>query len=155
MEKICIVKRRKKNIDEMDSKISNPIHNNFHLSDTDDKAGNDIDSSVISFNLHDEHKVPGLINSSTDIKCILEGLSNNCLLKKQQNDEGEIVFNLVFKQADIIKMLKPKDVCKMLQISRNFLMKLVEANEIRGYRIGKLRRFSSKDILDFLDKNKD
>jgi excisionase family DNA binding protein len=45
-------------------------------------------------------------------------------------------------------MLKPDQVCRMMQISRNSLNRMVKEKKIKSHKIGRLRRFSLKEIIE-------
>lgn len=53
------------------------------------------------------------------------------------------------------RMLSPKDVCRMLQVSKESLRKLVKTHRIDSYRIGNLRRFLLEDVLYYLSQQKE
>ena len=48
------------------------------------------------------------------------------------------------------KMLKPQEVCGVLQVSVSTLTKLVKAGLIKSYRVGRLRRFRPEDVMEYL-----
>lgn len=70
-------------------------------------------------------------------------------------NDGKYVFNFLFKKVHDVRMLSPKDVCLMLKVSRRFLTKLVSSGKIESYKLGRLRRFLLDDILTYLGKNKE
>jgi excisionase family DNA binding protein len=78
---------------------------------------------------------------------------SNVDLDLEQYEDGQIVFNLHLKQIYSADMLNSKDVCRMLQVSRSFLAKLVRTGQVNSYKIGKLRRFLLEDILEYLGHN--
>lgn len=41
----------------------------------------------------------------------------------------------------------------MLQVSSGFLMKRVKEKKLKSYKLGRLRRFSLEDILNYLTEN--
>ena len=47
-------------------------------------------------------------------------------------------------------MLTAKEICQMLQVSRHTLDRIVRTGCIKSYRVGRLRRFSAEDIMDYL-----
>lgn len=71
------------------------------------------------------------------------------------DQKGKYVFNFLFKQVHDVRMLSSKDVCIMLKISKRFLAKLVSSGKIDSYKIGRLRRFLLDDILTYLGENKE
>ena len=70
-------------------------------------------------------------------------------------EEGQVTFNFRLKTEDTLKMLKPDQVCHLLQISKHFLSKLVKTRKVRSYKFGRLRRFLLADIIDYLTVHQD
>jgi len=112
----------------------------------------DIDEAI-SINLTPEQY--DLIKSNRYVNYFLNGDSTGVSLDIQKHTEGQIIFNFQFRKVDIVKMLKAKHVCQMLQIGDGLLMNLVKSKKIRSYRIGRLRRFLLQDILDYLSKSEE
>ena len=174
MEKISIVKRRKKGPSETDR---DPIFG------SDDRALplqelTEIPASLLrqgpgdtEENVPELEELPGdndqaisikltpeqynLVKSSQYVNCFLNGESSGVSLDMQQRPDGQIVFNFQFKKVDTVKMLKSEHVCQMLQISKSLLMTLVKSQKIKSYKIGRLRRFLFEDILDYLSKSEE
>jgi excisionase family DNA binding protein len=48
------------------------------------------------------------------------------------------------------RMLKIENVCEILQVSKQTVMRLAKAETIRSHRIGRLRRFCCEDIMEYL-----
>jgi excisionase family DNA binding protein len=89
------------------------------------------------------------------MKYFLTGDATGVFLDIQRHTEGQIIFNFQFKKVDIVRMLKAKHVCQMLQISNSLLMSLVKAKKIRSYKVGRLRRFLLQDVLDYLSRSEE
>jgi len=71
---------------------------------------------------------------------------------KGTDSRGEpIVFRFEFGNIAPAKLLKPEEVLKMLRISKSFLNGLVRKGRLKSYRIGRLRRFMLDDVLDCLE----
>lgn len=68
-------------------------------------------------------------------------------------DASHIVFNLHMDDVPGPRMLTPKMLCEMLQVSRHTLSKLVRDGALRSYKIGRLRRFSCEDVIDYLSRS--
>jgi excisionase family DNA binding protein len=165
MEKISIVKRRKKAPLESDiapqalseqeltiipsNVLKQSPSNVMNESVTLDESDGNI-HETISINLTPEQY--NLVKSSQYIKYFLDGESSGVSLDMQKHTDGQIVFNFQFKKVETVRMLKSKHVCQMLQISIKSLMKLVKAKKIKSYKIGRLRRFLLQDILDYLSR---
>jgi|SRR5271157_2041932 len=110
-------------------------------------------NEAISVNLTPEQY--DLVKSNRYVKYFLNGDSTGVSLDIQRHTEGQIVFNFQFKKVDIVRMLKAKHVCQMLQISNSLLMNLVKAKKIRSFKVGRLRRFLLQDVLDYLSRSEE
>jgi excisionase family DNA binding protein len=66
--------------------------------------------------------------------------------------QAPIFLNLHLETGFSIRMLKSSQICDMLQISRSTLARLVRTGCLRSHRIGRLRRFSVEDVIEFLGK---
>ena len=110
-------------------------------------------NDAISVNLTPEQY--DLIKSNRYVKYFLNGDTTGVSLDIQKHTEGQIIFNFQFKKVDIVRMLKAKHVCQMLQISNSMLMSLVKSKKIRSYKIGRLRRFLLQDVLDYLSRSEE
>jgi excisionase family DNA binding protein len=65
-----------------------------------------------------------------------------------------IVFRFEFEQMPPPRFLKADEVLLMLRISRNLLDALVRKGKLKAYRIGRLRRFLLDDILSCMEDNR-
>ncbi|MGZ3592698.1 MAG: helix-turn-helix domain-containing protein [Syntrophales bacterium] len=110
-------------------------------------------NEAISVNLTPEQF--DLVKSNRYVNYFLNGDSTGVSLDIQKHTEGQIIFNFQFKKVDIVKMLKAKHVCQMLQISNSLLVNLVKSKKMRSYRVGRLRRFLLQDVLDYLSKSEE
>lgn len=153
MEKISIVKRRKKKassvIDVAEGSL-NALKNNVGAADSFKNLIHEEDQTF-SLNLTPEQA--GYVQSNDYIRSMLDEASGDAVLDIQQGKDGRIIFNFNFKKAHPVKMLKSDQVCQMLQISRSSLTKLVRGKKIKSYKIGRLRRFSLEDVLEYLTQN--
>jgi excisionase family DNA binding protein len=163
MEKICIAKRRKKNIYPEQYTINDITDNNAHkisfFARTNNqpepifKQINKYNERLFSFNLTSEEYT--VMKDIYSIKKLLDENIYGVELETRKEDAGRILFNFVFKPMSMIKMLDYKSVCEILLISNSFLNKLVKTGEIRSYKIGRNRRFLFEDILEYLSKNQE
>jgi excisionase family DNA binding protein len=156
MEKICIVKRRKKYLPEVGVGNSYSFADNHAIQKKEGYFLGELpeeNKHVLSFGLTPEQNEK--IQSNDHIKSLLSGMTRSVSLNVQQCEQGQIVFKFHFDNTETVKMLKPEHVCQMLQISKSFLSKLVTANKIRSYKLGRLRRFSMSDILEYLTGNQE
>jgi excisionase family DNA binding protein len=74
--------------------------------------------------------------------------SQSLNLELQKNPDGTVVFNFYIDPDHNLMMLKPGQVCRMMQISRNSLNRMVKEKKIKSHKIGRLRRFSLKEIIE-------
>jgi len=171
MEKICIVRRRKKSV-QGDGKEANRTADRELTPDqgldvvlsqvakkditADGKGKSSVDELVgdknemISFNLTDEQCE--LIQTGDFAQYLSSGISKGTAVNVQQED-GKISLNFYFDHVNTLRMLKTKHVCEMLEISESFLRKLIKQKKLKSYKIGSARRFSFEDILEFLTRN--
>ena len=96
-----------------------------------------------------------VIQSTNYIKDLLEGIGSGVKLDIDQSEPGKIFFNFYFKPIYTVKMLTTKNVCELLQVSRSYVTKLIKTEQIKSYRIGRRRRFSLEDMLDYINKNRE
>ncbi|HBA53053.1 MAG TPA: hypothetical protein DCZ04_00930 [Syntrophorhabdus aromaticivorans] len=168
MEKICIVKRRIKvstsanqetSGDEKREpmaeeatgvRCSTSVENNKQLVFPDGSVIKDEDH-IIRIQLSPDQC--NIVRSNGCLSQLLGRILGNVDLDLEQYEDGQIVFNIHLKQVNGANMLSPKNVCRMLQISRSLLRKLVKNKTIKSYKIGKLRRFLLEDILDYLSQS--
>jgi len=52
------------------------------------------------------------------------------------------------------KLLSPNDLAKILNISKPSIYRLIEGRTIPFYKIGGSLRFSEKDVIKYLEKNR-
>jgi excisionase family DNA binding protein len=124
MDKICIVKRRKIG------------HENVILSRWE--AQRHESSQILTFQLTPEQAV--------------QIRSNESYQSLYGTVETPIFITLRLETAVPSKMLKPLEVCTMLQISESTLLRMVKSGTIRSHRIGRQRRFSLLDVMEFLTR---
>ncbi len=96
-----------------------------------------------------------ILQANEQINKILMGVKKDPALELKRTADGRIIFNYRFNKAVPVKMLRPDQVCEMLQISRGFLIRMVNEKKINSYKFGRLRRFLLEDILNFLLKNEE
>jgi excisionase family DNA binding protein len=165
MEKICIVRRRIQ-VPELSEQPSFCIEkaerktnelSDFHSFASDGNGKQHVspfrsavrdDDHVIRIQLTpDQCKV---VQPNGCFNHFLGRILGNIDLDIEHYEDGQIVFNLHLKQVQRADMLSSKKVCQMLQISRSFLSKLMKTEQIKSYKIGRLRRFLLEDILEYL-----
>ena len=154
MEKICIVKRRNNISSELRKEDTYALVNNYGIHSEEDyvfEEPNENKNHDLSFNLTSEQSE--LIRSNYHIKSMVNGEANSFVLNMQKEGQGQTVFKFHFKESDTVQLLKTKEVCHILQVSSGFLMKLVKEKKLKSYKLGRLRRFSLEDILNYLTEN--
>ena len=172
MEKICIVQRRKENIQGVGKGagyitdkemmpnqrfgvvLPQAVRNDISAhgrgkAPVDELVGDK--NEMISFDLTSEQcKV---IRYGNLAQYVSSGISKSTAFNVQQQEDGQISLNFYFDRGNTLRMLKAKQVCEMLQISRSLLGKLVKTKKLKSYKIGGVSRFSLEDILEFLSRN--
>jgi excisionase family DNA binding protein len=154
MEKICIVKRRNNIYSELQKEDTYALVNNCGLHSEENYVFEEPDENKnhdLSFNLTPEQSES--IRSNHYIKSLLNGEANSFVLNMQKEEKEQTVFKFHFRESDTVQLLKTKEVCHMLQVSSGFLMKLVKGKRLKSYKLGRLRRFSLEDILNYLTEN--
>jgi len=172
MEKICIVQRRKENIQGVGKGagyitdkemmpnqrfgvvLSQAVRSDIRGQERETAPVDELigdQNGIISFNLTSEQCES--IRSGNFAQYMSSGISRGTALNVQQQEDGQISLNFFFDRVNTLRMLKTKQVCEMLQISTSFLRKLIKTKKLKSYKIGGLRRFSLEDILEFLTRN--
>ena len=150
MEKFCIVKRRRQEIQGSFSfplpvreEEHSPRFNELNLS----PKINSREEPSLSLEL--APKQCRIIRSG---QIHLQGTeaAKSMELNLHQEEDGSIVFNFHLDLDHNLMMLKPDQVCRMMQISRHLLGRLVKEDKIKSYKLGRLRRFSLNDIVEAL-----
>lgn len=165
MEKICIVKRRKRFDDELAYRDGTGVQDTAMV---DQPQLADISCVFVNgasgVTLQDALPSPMPRNIDQRVSVQLNPLGQCGQISPAETygpevvaggQEGKCIFNFLFKKVHDVRMLSPKDVCIMLKISRRFLTKLVSSGKIDSYKIGRLRRFLLDDILTYLGENKE
>ncbi len=153
MEKFCIVKRRKQNLQD-------PFPG---LLSIEEEEIDFRENKMTSRQKIPPTQKPGLSLSLTPwqsralrmggILPVLEKETpTNLNLTMHREENGSVVFNFHLDLDRDFEMFKPNQVCLMMQISRSLLNRMVQENKIKSYKIGRLRRFSLKDILEALNQ---
>ena len=94
-----------------------------------------------------------VIQAKGALNCFIGKILGSIDVDFEGYEDGQIVFNLHLKHVERTDMLDSKNVCKMLQVSKSFLSRLVKAEQIRSYKMGRLRRFLLEDVLDYLSRS--
>jgi excisionase family DNA binding protein len=164
MEKICIVKRRKKDVELVFSGFDGvepqsvreegqtPAYTVTDVCFGTDKGMTSGAADFVGERRFSVELTPAQATSfqSVDWLTRLGGAKRERAGFDVVKEKGKIVFNFNFKTVPPVALLSGKDVCRMLAVSSSFLKNLVRSEEIRSYKIGRLRRFSLDDILGYL-----
>ena len=160
MDKICIVKRRKgvkqgqdsveKVVEVTPYALTNTTSQNKDEGSVFEEVTSDKDE-IISVELTPEQST--MVQSLEYIKSLSLDKDHGVKLDMLRDADGKVLFNFHFRPVYTVKMLNSKNVCEMLQIGRSFLAKLVKTKKIKSYKIGRRRRFSLEDILEYLSKS--
>ena len=176
MEKLCIVKRRKRRIPgfelapdpqtqaEMASCFRENIYDLLSYSansqlgvkkavDSPPKPLPEKSGNVVSLHLTSE-QCDAILSGNLE-GYLAEGVSYAMNLETKYHEDGHITLNLHFDTLRKHRILKFEHVCGMLGVSRSFLKKLVQANTLKSYKPGRLRRFSLDDVLEYLTQNEE
>jgi excisionase family DNA binding protein len=154
MEKICIVKRRRRDLFPVPDRMEESKERSFGTGPVEQAGFTDRNvreqTRVISMELTPEQSKA--IESRMDIA---PGRAFVVNLEKAGPESGHMVFS--FRLAPLYggRMLSPGEVCAMLRISRSFLAKLVRIRKLESYKIGRLRRFLFEDILHYLGHSRE
>jgi excisionase family DNA binding protein len=122
MEKICIVKRRK---------IGHEAATVGHF-------------DSIPHQLSDPVTIQLTLEQANQIR------SNKSYINLCTTSETPIFLTLRPETLLPPKMLKPQEVCGVLQVSVSTLTKMVKSGMIKSYRVGRLRRFRPEDLMEYL-----
>lgn len=172
MEKICIVKRRREQVQpeikvtpappaNRTETILSKIAQSTTAADVQSQLSNkkiveefmDDSSSVISIIMTKEQSA--LLQQSEYIKELLAGAKRDPSLDIKINSEGQLALNFRYNESILLRMLCANQVCQMLQISKSFLQKLVNERKLNSYKLGRMRRFLLEDILEYLSNDEE
>jgi excisionase family DNA binding protein len=72
-----------------------------------------------------------------------------------ESRDGGMTLQLELPPLPPVRMLKLAEVCRMLQVSRGYLNRLLAGGMLRSYRFGRLRRVMLDDVLSYLASHQD
>jgi len=154
MEKICIVKRRRRDLlverertgerNVTGMRVRMPLQPDRKEPDSRDPV------RTISIDLTSEQSevVRSCDELSPGRTCVVD-------VETTQKEGEHVVFNFRLVPLYGGRMLNSLDVCNMLQISKWSLRKLVRMNKMDSYRVGRLRRFLLEDVLHYLSHSRE
>jgi excisionase family DNA binding protein len=174
MDKICIVKLRKKMTDPAMLRhecgqgnqpgegqgVSGPpvpAHEDPGLCEARDRKGNtekDNGSPDRTVSLMLTPEQMRVLQSNPSLLSFLNGAAARGSSTPLQVDET-IVFKFAFEPPPPVRLLKMGEVIELLRISKGYLRKIVRQGELKSYKIGRLRRIMFDDILSYLEDSQE
>lgn len=177
MEKICIVKLRKKLTNPIDvdpecgqgtNAGPGPLLKGLSLANTDalpkpeDPAGNLEDQD-------DRHAADGTVSLSLTKEQVrllqdnprvasLMGTASAGRIEALSRRDKAVVIMLELPALPPVRLLKVKEVTRMLRVSKGYLNKIIRQGDLRSYRFGRhgrLRRIMLEDVLSYLEDNRE
>ena len=76
-------------------------------------------------------------------------------LKFESATPLRLIIQLKFESATPLRLLKIDEVVEMLRIGRGYVHKLIREGKLKSYRFGRLRRVLLDDVLSFLEENRE
>ena len=170
MEKICIVKLRKKMTNPVDIQkewgqrdvaneglrlkgLSLAGADNRRMREIDDgsvRPDNKKDAADGAVSLMLTQDQTRALRSNPHIVSFLSAKSAEGS-EAMRDQDGEIVVKFEFGPIPPMRLLKVEEVIQMLRISRSYLNKLVRQGKLKSYKLGRLRRLMLDDILSYLE----
>ncbi|MBA4390923.1 MAG: hypothetical protein C0399_08295 [Syntrophus sp. (in: bacteria)] len=177
MEKLCIVKRRSRTVEEGQDSTTTivsqeqetineqdvrelaeaphaELSDSFNINDGDHLIFKEVagdEEQIFSIELTPQQSL--VIQSMNCIKDLLSGKHHGVKMSMEQTIDGNTAFNFHFKPVYTTRMLNTRDVALMLQISKSMLYRLIKEKEIKSYKIGQLRRFLLEDVVRYLSSS--
>ena len=154
MEKFCIAKRRTKYLplelhrSERQS-VAEPVEDVF-LRAVPEEYVSKVTERAVSMELTHEQEM--MFRAGIDLS---PGKTCMVYLETKRPENGRVVFNFSLAPLYGGKMLCSTEVCKMLEIGKSFLRKMVRTGQIQSYKIGRLRRFLLEDVLHYLSSSRE
>jgi excisionase family DNA binding protein len=170
MDKICIVKLRKKMTNPAtlgeecgqgnragEERIlpgsSVPAAENRGMSGVHDRNGmtdreKDVADRTVSLMLTPEQM--RVLQSNPNLLSFFNGAAAKGFAVAKQRDET-IVFKFAFEPVPPVRLLKMEEVVHMLRISKGYLTKIIRQGELKSYKLGRLRRIMFDDVLSYLE----
>jgi excisionase family DNA binding protein len=148
LEKFCIVKRRKQGLDH-----PYPSFLSFPMDEPDPLPA---PSPPTQASVNGEEGVLAIPLTAAQSRAVREGGILSVLegetpksfqVDVERGENGSVVFHFHLQNH---MMLNPVQVCRMMQISRSLLNRMILEKKIKSYKIGRLRRFFLNDILENL-----
>lgn len=143
MEKITIVRRRKKAGTTQPEPKPEPTPKSPEPQSSQIPPGKDRIEINVNHSQYDQ------IKSEIPWEKIVEGQIEGVGLEINETSAGQVL-TISFKPVNSLRLLSSAQVCQMLNISRSTLAKWTKSGVINSYKLGRLRRFSLEEVLEFL-----
>jgi excisionase family DNA binding protein len=170
MDKICIVKLRKKmtnpatleeecgqgnragegqtmsglSFSGAENRGTCGVHDRNGMTDREKDAAN----RTVSLMLTPEQT--RVLHSNPNLLSFFNGAAAKGFSAAKQRDET-IVFKFAFEPVPPVRLLKMEEVVHMLRISKGYLTKIIRQGELKSYKLGRLRRIMFDDVLSYLE----
>ena len=174
MEKICIVKLRKKMTNPVDVQktwgqrdVANEdrMLKGLSLAGADNRCIREIDDGSVrpddkkdaadrTVSLMLTQDQTRALRSNPHIVSFL-GAKSAEGSEAMRDRDGTIVVTFEFGSIPPMRLLKMEEVIQMLRISRSYLNKLVRQGKLKSYKLGRLRRLRLDDILSYLEGSRE
>jgi excisionase family DNA binding protein len=76
-------------------------------------------------------------------------------LQAARSPDEKLIIQLKFESVAPLRLLKIDEVVEMLRIGRGYVHKLIREGKLKGYRFGRLRRVLLDDVLSYLEGNRE
>ncbi|MGR3317304.1 MAG: helix-turn-helix domain-containing protein [Candidatus Anammoxibacter sp.] len=155
MENLIIKKKQKINTHDALLERANFLGSFFGFNNKDDYLPENLSGNRKESVLHSTVEEQSDTGERIKIfNALLDETTSVYSLTMDNQENGKIVLNLNFNTDINARLLKPQQVCNMLQVSNYLLRKLVKQGKVRSYNFGRTRRFALVDVINFLDNSK-
>ncbi len=177
MEKICIVKLRKKLTNPIDvdpecgqgpNAGSGPLMKGLSLANTNTlpKPEAYAGSSDDPDSIHAVDETVSLLLTRDQIRSLqtnprmasLMGTASAGRIEAFSSRDEAVVVMLELPALSPVRLLKVDEVTRMLRVSKGYLYKIIKQGELRSYRFGRhgrLQRIMLEDVLSYLEDNRE
>jgi excisionase family DNA binding protein len=174
MEKICIVKLRKKLTNPANAY---PDHRQWHpagpdargnglsLSDIRDRCRPDVTagSSENPVRTDAADRAVSLPLTRDQVRALqshpcmasLRGAACAKTCAAIRRSDEAVVIQLELPALPPVRLLKPDEVTQMLRVSRSYLHRILSEGQLKSYKFGRLRRIMLDDVLSYLEAHQE
>jgi excisionase family DNA binding protein len=170
MEKICIVKLRKRLTNPVDAHTydlqgqpGGPVDsgNRLPLSDYGNRCSLDVYSGSVESPIRQDGadgsvSLPLTLDQARVLQshpCLasLEGAASTQSGAAIRGGYEAVVIKLELPALPPLRLLKPDEVTQMLRISRSSLRRMINEGKLKSYKFGRLQRIMLYDVLSYLE----